>query len=128
MITVILYFPVGQPIIWTYTLIVHIAMYKETNYQIWIRQSIISYIFDNGRHWLPKETGGILIGYQATTKEFVITQVIGPGKNAVHGITWFKPDQAFHHSEIARIYEDTGHMETYMGDWHTHPNSYPFLS
>jgi len=84
-------------------------------------------IFSDGNKWLPKETGGILMGYQVAD-EYVITDIVGPGENAIHGCSNFGPDQAFHKAEIARIYKESEQKVTYLGDWHTHPNSYPYLS
>lgn len=95
---------------------------------IWIKQSVLDVIFLNGKEWLPRETGGILMGYRASNGDFVINRVIGPGEKAVHGLSSFKPDHAYHVREIVRIYEESGCLETYLGDWHTHPNSYPYLS
>ena len=31
-------------------------------------------------------------------------------------------------SEIARIYEASGRLYTYLGDWHSHPDGRPYLS
>ena len=95
---------------------------------VWIRQSVIDYIFRNGREWLPKETGGILIGYCTADGGFVITGHVGTGEKAFHGLTGFKPDQVFHQNEIRRIYRETDRLETHLGDWHTHPNAHPYLS
>jgi len=95
---------------------------------IWIKHSVVEYIFLNGYMWLPKETGGVLIGYRASISNFVITDIIGPGKKAIHKAASFEPDQAFHQKEIARVYRESECLETYLGDWHTHPNSYPYLS
>ena len=96
--------------------------------RIWVKEAVIKEIFLQGEELLPKETGGILMGYTVESIDFVITNIIGPGKNAVHGDTTFQPDQRFHEDEIARIYEESGGLITYLGDWHTHPNSYPYLS
>ena len=101
---------------------------KTMKYKIWIKNTIVDFVFQNGNAWLPKETGGILLGYRANNLELVITDIIGPGSRAIHKNTAFEPDQTFHENEIARLYKESDHTITYLGDWHTHPNSYPYLS
>ena len=97
-------------------------------YYVWLKQSVIDYIFQDGQDWVPKETGGVLLGYRGSKKDFVITGVIGPGEKAIHRKTSFEPDHEFHLQEISRIYRESECLETYLGDWHTHPNSFPYLS
>jgi integrative and conjugative element protein (TIGR02256 family) len=75
----------------------------------------------------PKETGGVLMGYQAAS-EMVVTSVIGPGPNAVHGGYAFVPDYNYQEEEIARVYEESGRNAVYLGDWHTHPDGLDRLS
>lgn len=95
--------------------------------KIWIKKDLLDEIFSDGNKWLPKETGGILMGYRVADT-YVITQLVGAGENAIHGSNTFKPDQEFHKTEIARIYKESEQKITYLGDWHTHPDSYPYLS
>lgn len=97
-------------------------------YTIWIKKEVLDFIFSNGDSFLPKETGGVLIGYRASETEFVVTDIVGPGPKAIHGNTFFKPDQRYHKMEVASKYLDSGYTETYLGDWHTHPHSSPYLS
>jgi integrative and conjugative element protein (TIGR02256 family) len=72
----------------------------------------------------PYETGGVLIGYWASGgTEAVVTAVIGPGADAEHELHSFRPDYVFQEGEIARLYEESRGRETYLGDWHTHPDA-----
>jgi integrative and conjugative element protein (TIGR02256 family) len=57
-----------------------------------------------------------------------ITGITGPGPNAKHTRTAFEPDYEYQDAEIARIYFESGRCHTYLGDWHTHPNSVAALS
>jgi integrative and conjugative element protein (TIGR02256 family) len=98
------------------------------NPKIWIKQHVIDFIFKDGNKWLPFETGGILIGYCSSKTEYVITNVVGPGEKAFHKHFSFEPDQEFHQQEISRIYTKSNRLETYLGDWHTHPNSSAYQS
>ena len=79
------------------------------------------------RRMAPKETGGVVMGYKLK-ETFYITDVVGPGKKAVHDNNSFLPDNNFHEKEIARIYNESGRIHTYLGDWHTHPGQRPYLS
>jgi integrative and conjugative element protein (TIGR02256 family) len=78
--------------------------------------------------WYPKETGGVLIGSWVNKKEVIISDIIGPGPNAIHTYTSFTPDDAYHINVIARIYTESQCKQTYLGDWHTHPNEKAYLS
>lgn len=71
----------------------------------------------------PLETGGNLMGYWSGANEAVVTQIVGPGPDAVHAPYGFRPDYDFQEREIARIFRGTAGHVTYLGDWHTHPGS-----
>ncbi len=74
---------------------------------------------------LQKQVGTAWISKRALV---VITEAVGPGPCAKHGKTTFVPDPYYHESEIARLYEQSGRVNTYLGDWHSHPNSVTRLS
>lgn len=77
----------------------------------------------------PWETGGVLMGYWAEPLvEVVITNAIGPGPKAIHKEKGFAPDAEYQEKEIANIYEASGRLSTYLGDWHTHPRGSTRLS
>jgi len=76
---------------------------------------------------LPRETGGVLLGWSTAT-DVVISHQVGPGANAEHFRTRFLPDRDWQAEEIARIYERSGRTIAYLGDWHTHPGGEPFPS
>lgn len=77
----------------------------------------------------PLETGGMLIGYcSADDADVVVTDMVGPGPNAIHRKSSFVPDYAYHREEIRRIYDESRGMLTYLGDWHSHPDALPYLS
>lgn len=70
----------------------------------------------------PQETGGALMGYwlQDTV---VITAAIGPGPEARRTRYSYEPDHEWQNAHIAQLYRESGRRETYLGDWHTHPNA-----
>lgn len=60
---------------------------------------------------------------------YVVSKCIGPGPEALHLSHGFRPDYDFQSEEIAKHYEETHRLDTYLGDWHTHPNQrYGILS
>jgi len=78
----------------------------------------------------PLETGGVLIGNtgDAGSGEIVIGAITGPGAGAHHTETTFEPDHEYQTEKIARIYRASRGVNTYLGDWHTHPDSAAALS
>lgn len=68
----------------------------------------------------PQETGGMLVGY-VTDGVAVVTALIGAGPLAVRSPGRFEPDGAWQQTELASLYEASGRVETYLGDWHSHP-------
>lgn len=95
---------------------------------VWISKSALAFIAKEFRRAYPSETGGVLIGYLAGSDDAVITCAVGPGPLAKHSETRFVPDWSYHDVEIARLYEESGRLHTYLGDWHSHPNSPTRLS
>ncbi len=88
----------------------------------WLREPLIGLMISEAKDAFPAETGGVLVGYWARAhEEVVITDAVGPGPQARHRENRFIPDPSFHFEEIARLYEESGRLHTYLGDWHTHP-------
>jgi integrative and conjugative element protein (TIGR02256 family) len=90
--------------------------------KVWLASSVLSDLEAAADFRFPQETGGVLMGYWiAAPMEVVITAAIGPGPNAIHRRYGFRPDHAFQVEAIEKIYETSGRLETYLGDWHSHP-------
>jgi integrative and conjugative element protein (TIGR02256 family) len=60
--------------------------------------------------------------------EVVVSTMISAGPAARQTEEAFTPDHAFQESEIARVYEESGRTQTYLGDWHSHPDGTVSLS
>lgn len=99
-----------------------------TKITVRLSEPIIAAIVVEANNWYPKETGGVLMGYWANDHEVVISGIVGPGPNALHTYNSFIPDDTYHISEIARLYTESKGEQTYLGDWHTHPNAEAYLS
>lgn len=95
---------------------------------IWIAESCLAMMHQLAGEKFPLETGGMLIGYIASTGEPVVTSVIGPGPNAKHRRFKFTPDGPYQQVMLEAHYHATEGRETYLGDWHTHPKVEPIPS
>ena len=90
---------------------------------VWMAQDILQGCIKEASAKYPLETGGTFMGWWSDTGAAVITAVIGPGSNAYHARNSFQPDQTWQMEQIACHYEASGRRETYLGDWHSHPNA-----
>lgn len=77
---------------------------------------------DEANAHYPLETGGAFMGYWAQGT-VVVTGMIGPGPNARRTRYTFETDQEWQNAQIAKHYARSSRRETYIGDWHTHPNA-----
>jgi integrative and conjugative element protein (TIGR02256 family) len=95
---------------------------SKKNRIVWIPAYVLDEMSHCAMEKFPNETGGVFIGYwNMQLTEAVITNVTGPGPNAVHELSAFTPDSEFQESEIAEYYRRSDGLHTYLGDWHTHP-------
>jgi integrative and conjugative element protein (TIGR02256 family) len=98
------------------------------HHNLWISSKLHQLIVDEVEKWAPFETGGVLMGYTGVNGDVVVTDLISDGPNSTHGRFRFKPDQEYQLNNIEYIYTNSNGRITYLGDWHSHPNSYPILS
>lgn len=89
---------------------------------IWFGKGLILQMQQCGALHEPAETGGMLVGY-INVGQRVVTQLIGPGPNAIHRPEMFEPDHEYQCDRLDAVFEATNGRETYLGDWHTHPDS-----
>lgn len=95
----------------------------------WIARVLFDEMKAEAQRATPNETGGVFMGYWSRDgSEVVITEVIGPGPAATHRPGSFTPDAGYQEAEIARHYQGSGRLHTYLGDWHTHPGGSARLS
>lgn len=97
---------------------------REDMKRAWMHRHALEVIIAEADRSHPLETGGVLLGYWAvSSREVVIMQVIGPGPGAVHKAHGFIPDYAYQEQRIAEHYQASASRHTYLGDWHTHPDT-----
>lgn len=93
----------------------------------WLEAGALAFIRSESQRRAPKETGGVLLGYSAGD-DVVVRMATGPGRKSKHRLSSYLPDSEFDRAEIARIYEETQGIITYLGDWHSHPKGGTGLS
>lgn len=91
--------------------------------RVWFTRDVIAELNAEADRCLPRETGGVLLGYaDELTGDIMVASAVGPGALARHGRRTFVPDHRFHEREVARLYDESGRIWTYLGDWHSHPS------
>src|SRR6266849_1420647 len=106
-----------------------VKMLERIHRRAWVHRSVLRQLHDEAQRAFPNETGGVLMGYWIDdASQVVITDVVGPGPRAIHYTKSFVPDHDFQEERIARIYEESDRIWTYLGDWHTHPHGSSSLS
>jgi integrative and conjugative element protein (TIGR02256 family) len=103
-------------------------MTRSPSAKVVISERVLADLFGEAEAQMPRETGGVLIGHWESPTVVYVRDAIGPGPRARHTRTSFRPDYDFQEAEIARIYEESGRVTTYLGDWHSHPGGIAALS
>lgn len=95
---------------------------------VWVAKSCYTEMIHLARNFFPRETGGMLLGYTADNGQAVVTSIIGPGPRAKHTPIRFSPDGDYQQTALEARFHKTNGVETYLGDWHTHPRGAARLS
>lgn len=102
---------------------------KRPTVKAWLPNRVAREMAQEAERLFPLETGGVLLGYWVNSdEEVIITHATRPGPEAIHRPKSFIPDDEYQQAEIARTYEESGRLHTYLSDWHTHPNGSAILS
>jgi integrative and conjugative element protein (TIGR02256 family) len=88
---------------------------------VWLPVSLRDRMIEEAREHEPCETGGVLLGYEAGATDVIVCALIGAGPKAKRRRSGFEPDGEWQEPEIANAYERSGRIQTYLGDWHSHP-------
>lgn len=104
-------------------------MRESNSPTVWVNQNVLDLIDYYFHRDSPMETGGLLLGHWSIDgSEVCISVGTGPGPNSRCSPVSYEPDYHYDVNEIARIYETSGRVTTYIGDWHTHPKAAPLMS
>ncbi len=102
---------------------------RKRRINIWIPKFLLEHIMVEADGFFPKETGGSLIGYYTQEQTvIVVTDIIDAGPKAKHAGNSFTPDYSYQEKRIAELYECSGRLYSYLGDWHSHPDGNSSLS
>lgn len=91
---------------------------------VWLGAGVEQTLLQEATSKAPTETGGVLLGW-ISGENICVTNVLGPGPDALHEPKSFEPDSAWQQERIALLYERSGRRLLYLGDWHTHPDGKP---
>lgn len=90
------------------------------NKNVIISESVEKFLDSYSSQFLPKETGGILLGFE-DDKKIYITHATEAGLNAKHSNFRFTRDQKYCKNVLDRIFVETNGRCDYIGEWHSHP-------
>jgi len=96
--------------------------------KVWLKKNLREKIIEDSQSFLPLETGGMLIGYKDIFGNLVITILIDGGPDAIRLEDSFIPDGKFQQEKLEEFFHQSRGVLTYLGDWHSHPYSYPYMS
>jgi integrative and conjugative element protein (TIGR02256 family) len=70
------------------------------------------------------ETGGVLMGH-LTNGTLYVEKASDPGPNAIHELTYFRADANYIDMYIDMEFANSNGENIYLGEWHTHPQTFP---
>lgn len=75
------------------------------------------------------ESGGIIVGsLNPADGQVLITDVTTPFRRDQRGANSFRRAEYGHQQEMDRLWENSNHTKTYLGEWHTHRHAVPVPS
>lgn len=70
----------------------------------------------------PNETGGVMLGHR-NGRHTVVRSIVDAGPAAVRWPTGMRPDTMYQTRAIEAAFKESEGAVTYLGDWHSHPDS-----
>lgn len=89
---------------------------------VWLPRPILDECRTDASEHYPNESGGSFMGYEADG-QLVITSMVPGGKGALRTPCSYAPDTGWQNAEIAGRYQASGRKDSYLGDWHSHPDT-----
>lgn len=75
------------------------------------------------------EAGGVLLGrYIKDSSNIIIDRITVPMGGDIRKRSYFKKQEKRHQKIIDKAWEDSNGTCNYIGEWHTHPECYPYPS
>lgn len=106
-----------------------VVVMSTEKFKIKIKDNVIKILNSNRQiDKNSKESGGILIGYETLNNDIVIEYITQPLKlDKRQRYAFYRKDKK-HNEILNNIWKNKGNIHTYIGEWHTHPESYPDYS
>lgn len=95
---------------------------KRLKLRIEIRDDLLTQMVERGQNFYPKEYGGILVGRYVDSDRLVIIEDMVLPKNYRSSAYSFERGNKGLKEALAKHFESNPSL-TYVGEWHTHPNS-----
>ena len=89
----------------------------------WVDRSSLFLAKKSCAEHYPNESGGLIFGYKANDREFVVNHISKPGPQATHGPIGFVPDYEHDTSYSEILFQESNGQSRYLGDWHSHPKT-----
>jgi integrative and conjugative element protein (TIGR02256 family) len=81
---------------------------------------VLQVVVGESERAVPTETGGVLVG-RNLGPHLLIEYATLPGPKAEHSPTSFRRDGDYTQAVLESIYESSGGISDYLGEWHSHP-------
>ena len=95
---------------------------KSANWEVSISNDIVNFLKDVRIENLPKETGGILVGFTDTVcKEIHIVDASAMPSDSTQGYCFFERGTAEIKEFLQKYEKLSGGIIHYLGEWHSHP-------
>lgn len=97
---------------------------------VYIEENILQEISNYQKYGnFELESGGIIIGYYDSQENALkITDLTWPQENDICERFRFIRKEKGHQEQMDKLWEQSGYMKSYLGEWHTHNQSRPIPS
>jgi len=105
---------------------VHVWRFHERGCAVRMPGEVLTAMREMAANSRPRETGGTLVGhYSEDLQEAFVTAALEAdiGARKQRARFYRPPDDV--DGQLARIYEESGGLTHYLGEWHTHPGVAP---
>ncbi len=105
---------------------VHVWRFPERGCAVRIPGEVLAAMRKIAASSKPRETGGTLVGYYSRDRRVAfVTRALEAniGARKQRARFYRPPDDV--DGQLARIYEESGGLTHYLGEWHTHPEAAP---
>ena len=105
---------------------VHLWRFPERDCTVRVPGEVLASMREMAASAKPRETGGTLVGhYSEDLREASVTRALEANIGArKQRLRFYRPSDDVD-EQLARIYQESGGLTHYLGEWHTHPDATP---